>query len=97
MARRKGGGEGPEEGGRREYKQETVPGHPDSRLLSPFAILWPVSSILLFLFFFLLLILLFLFFFPTLFLSLLDIQTNKLGGPPGLGPRMNHLKQWNAD
>ena len=86
MARRKGGGEGPEEGGRREYKQETVPGHPDSRLLSPFAILWPVSSILLFLFFF-----------PTLFLSLLDIQTNKLGGPPGLGPRMNHLKQWNAD
>lgn len=29
--------------------------------------------------------------------SLLDIQTNKLGGPPWPGPRMNHLKQWNAD
>lgn len=27
----------------------------------------------------------------------LDIQTNKLGGPLGPGPRMNHLKQWNAD
>lgn len=30
-------------------------------------------------------------------LTALDIQTNKLGGPPGPGLRMNHLKQWNAD
>lgn len=79
-------------------------------LLSPFAILWPVSSVRLLLFL--------LSFFPplpllllspllvvagpnsnslSLSLSLLDIQTNKLGGPPGPGPRMNHLKQWNAD
>lgn len=34
-------------GGGREYKQETVPGHPASRFLSPSAILWPISSVLL--------------------------------------------------
>lgn len=69
-------------------------------LPSPFAILWPVSSVRLLSSF--LLSPLHVVAGPdsnslSLSLSLLDIQTNKLGGPPGPGPRMNHLKQWNAD
>lgn len=35
-------------GGGQEYKQETVPGHPASGLLSPFAVFWPDFFVLLF-------------------------------------------------
>ena len=60
--------EGPKGGGR-EYKQETVPGHPASRFLSPFAILWPIFLLfLLFFFFFFFLPLTLHFFLPLLLL-----------------------------